>query len=249
MLLTTAALLLSCLHVPGATLTGVILFSSTQAGAVGGCIWDTSAEGGFVDLKCFHDGIPINDPPNHKVPIAATLHAGTNVILVTAQPDPIYNYFIYQAVNLYFDGHVLPDISLKGPVCGTPTPCSFTSNTAPTTISMQGATVPSSPRFDYVTPADKVTVVDYQMTPGYNGVITLVVEPTLELLNVRVSQVEITWPSLTGLNYQVQYASSLTSNIFQPIGSPIPGSGTTNSFRADVPLGEPQRFYRVFRTP
>jgi hypothetical protein len=247
--LACSSLVLFYHHAHAATLTGIIAFSSTQRGDVGRCIWDTSPEGGWVDLNCFHDGKPINNPVNHQVSIAARLHAGTNIITFTGVPDPTYNYFIYQAANLFFDGHILPDISVRGPVCGTPTPCEFTTNTAPATMAMDGTGTPPSPRLDYVTSADKVTLADYQFSPGYNGTITLVVEPTLELLSVRISEVEITWPSLSNVTYQVQYASSLTSNVFQPIGEPIPGNGHTNFFRAAVPAGEPQRFYRVFRVP
>ena len=66
---------------------------------------------------------------------------------------------------------------------------------------------------------------------------------------IRVSEVEICWPSFLGRAYQVDYRSSLTSNTWTHLGNPILGNGSTNCISDKVPPGEPRRFYRVFDAP
>jgi hypothetical protein len=66
---------------------------------------------------------------------------------------------------------------------------------------------------------------------------------------IRVSEVEVCWESVTNRNYQVQYRSLLTTNIWINIGPSVVGNGTTNCLADKVPLGEPQRFYRVLPAP
>jgi hypothetical protein len=66
---------------------------------------------------------------------------------------------------------------------------------------------------------------------------------------VRVSEVEVCWESVTNRNYQVQYRSSFPTNIWTNLGPSVAGNGTTNCIADKVPLGEPQRFYRVLPAP
>jgi len=61
--------------------------------------------------------------------------------------------------------------------------------------------------------------------------------------SIRVSQVEICWPSVSNLFYQVEFRSLLTSNQWMAFGSPIVGNGSTNCFVEQV--STPQKFYRV----
>lgn len=71
----------------------------------------------------------------------------------------------------------------------------------------------------------------------------------LRHLDIRVSQVDLYWPSLASEIYQVQYRSSLTSNIWLDLFPPVQGNNTTNHVFDTVPFGEPQRFYRFITVP
>jgi len=71
-------------------------------------------------------------------------------------------------------------------------------------------------------------------------------DPRLLRVSIRVSQVEVCWPSRIGTNYMVQYRSDLTTNAWAPLVQCIPGNGVTNCIYDAVPVGEPRRFYRVF---
>jgi hypothetical protein len=56
--------------------------------------------------------------------------------------------------------------------------------------------------------------------------------------------VNLTWSTMTGLNYQLQYRTNLTQNGWINLGSPFTASGgilTTN----DISPADPQRFYRL----
>jgi hypothetical protein len=60
--------------------------------------------------------------------------------------------------------------------------------------------------------------------------------------------VNLTWSTMTGLNYQLQYQTNLTQNNWINLGGSIPASGgilTTN----DVSPADPQRFYRLQLLP
>jgi len=60
--------------------------------------------------------------------------------------------------------------------------------------------------------------------------------------------VNLTWSTMTGLNYQLQYRTNLTQNGWINLGGSIPASGgilTTN----DVSPADPQRFYRLQLLP
>lgn len=66
---------------------------------------------------------------------------------------------------------------------------------------------------------------------------------------IRVSEVEIRWESVATKSYQIQYTSALTPGQWFDLGAAIPGTGTTMMVTDKVPIGEPQRFYRVNATP
>jgi hypothetical protein len=64
-------------------------------------------------------------------------------------------------------------------------------------------------------------------------------------VNIRLSQVEVCWSSLSNKTYQVQYRSDLTTNNWTNLGASIPGTGARQCSQDPIPLGQPQRFYRV----
>jgi hypothetical protein len=66
---------------------------------------------------------------------------------------------------------------------------------------------------------------------------------------IRVSEVEVSWESVSERNYQVQFRSDLETNGWADFGGPVVGNGTTNVVKAVVTAGEERRFYRVVRLP
>ena len=68
-------------------------------------------------------------------------------------------------------------------------------------------------------------------------------------LSIRVSEVELSWFALSGFNYQPQYRSSLTSNLWVDLGTPIPGTGSVTHLKTPVVSDTPQRFFRVIANP
>ena len=61
--------------------------------------------------------------------------------------------------------------------------------------------------------------------------------------SIRVSEVEICWPSISNSVYQVDYLSDLTTNTWVPLYTNVIGDGTVIC-RPDR-VTQPQRFYRV----
>jgi hypothetical protein len=68
------------------------------------------------------------------------------------------------------------------------------------------------------------------------------------LATIRASQVEVCWNSISNLTYQVQYRSDLTTNIWISLVNCFRSTGALSCISDPVPLGQPQRFYRVALT-
>jgi hypothetical protein len=64
-------------------------------------------------------------------------------------------------------------------------------------------------------------------------------------LSIRVSQVELCWPTVTNLVYQLQYTTNVTSNVWTPLGGQINGTGARFCTTDVVAEGQPGRFYRI----
>src|SRR5262249_32023898 len=63
---------------------------------------------------------------------------------------------------------------------------------------------------------------------------------------IRLSQVEISWPSQAGIAFQVQYSSELTTNVWLDLlGTNVSGNGMTKYIYDPILPGQPRRFYRV----
>ena len=69
------------------------------------------------------------------------------------------------------------------------------------------------------------------------------------VLNVRVSQLEVCWTSRSNRLYQVQYRSTLTTNIWTSLGASVQGNGSTNCINDPINIGQPQRYYRIEELP
>jgi len=63
--------------------------------------------------------------------------------------------------------------------------------------------------------------------------------------SIRLSEVEICWPSRSNAVYEVDYRSDLTTNNWLPLFTNIVGNGETLCVYDKIAPGQPQRFYRV----
>jgi hypothetical protein len=68
-------------------------------------------------------------------------------------------------------------------------------------------------------------------------------------LSVRVSQVEICWPTVTNVVYQIQYVSGLPTNTWVNLGTQMVATGSTICVTDEVTAEPPQRIYRVVTVP
>jgi hypothetical protein len=85
--------------------------------------------------------------------------------------------------------------------------------------------------------------------PDFDDIqVTAAGEP-LPRMAIRVSQVELCWETVSNRTYQVQYRSSLTTNEWTDLGSPVPGDDARKCVTDSVLEGAPQRFYRLLRLP
>lgn len=62
---------------------------------------------------------------------------------------------------------------------------------------------------------------------------------------IRLSEVEICWPSHSNKLYQVDFRSELTTNMWLPLFTNIVGNGDTMCVYDKIQAGQPQRFYRL----
>jgi len=69
------------------------------------------------------------------------------------------------------------------------------------------------------------------------------------VVSIRLSQVEVCWTCYSNRMYQVQYRSTLTTNNWTDLGSPIQGNGTRNCITDAILADQPQRYYRVVELP
>ncbi|MGC8990036.1 MAG: hypothetical protein ACP5MD_07940, partial [Verrucomicrobiia bacterium] len=73
---------------------------------------------------------------------------------------------------------------------------------------------------------------------------TDVVATEVPALAIRVSEVEICWPSSSNCTYQVQCRSDFEKDSWTNLGDPIRGNGTLICTTDKIPQGAPQRLYR-----
>lgn len=105
--------------------------------------------------------------------------------------------------------------------------------------------------FTFTANASSTTVTFVpNFTYGFGPVIDDVsVEATAPSLAIRLSQVELSWKTLDGVTYQVQYRSELTANLWTDLGAAIMGDGGTKSFTDAIVPEQPQRYYQVVTRP
>jgi hypothetical protein len=78
---------------------------------------------------------------------------------------------------------------------------------------------------------------------------TNVVAVLMSSAAIRVSEVEICWDTVSNRTYQVQYRSTLTSNVWTNLGPPHKGDGSNDCIADRVLPGQPQRYYRILTLP
>ena len=81
-----------------------------------------------------------------------------------------------------------------------------------------------------------VNVNFLMLVPASSGSITLTA-------SISGGTITISFPTQSGLSYQLLYKNSLTDPIWTPIGSPVSGNGAVQSVSDTV--GGSKRFYRV----
>jgi hypothetical protein len=64
-------------------------------------------------------------------------------------------------------------------------------------------------------------------------------------LSIRVSQVELCWPTISNVTYQLQYREALSTNGWLPLGGPLPGNGSRFCTNDVVLPDQPRRFYQL----
>lgn len=82
---------------------------------------------------------------------------------------------------------------------------------------------------------------------GVGGLQFVLFTPPLRV-NIRVSEVEIAWNSVSNATYSVEYKSSLTTNQWSPLVGCVQATGTTTRAYDKINIGDAQRFYRVVAT-
>lgn len=66
------------------------------------------------------------------------------------------------------------------------------------------------------------------------------------LLDIRFSEVELSWQALTNVHYRAEYRSDLTTNVWMPLNTNvIIGTGERHTLYERITAGDGQRFYRI----
>lgn len=66
---------------------------------------------------------------------------------------------------------------------------------------------------------------------------------------IRITEVEVCWETVTNRIYQVQYRPTLGTNDWTNLGPPRPGTGAPECLRDPVTAEEGQRTYRIITAP
>ncbi|MGA9779592.1 MAG: tandem-95 repeat protein [Verrucomicrobiia bacterium] len=109
-------------------------------------------------------------------------------------------------------------------------------STTATTNSLPGA-------YPIVVSAGTLSAANYIFT-FVNGTLTVVALPQLNSAVLAGSQITLSWPTIPGQNYQLEYKDNLTAPAWTLVFGPVPGTGNsiivTNNFGAS-----PQRFFKL----
>lgn len=94
--------------------------------------------------------------------------------------------------------------------------------------------------------------INHQVGSGQSGPRVIELDGFDEFIgptaSIRVSETEVSWESVAGLKYQVEYREDVPGSNWGTLGSPIVGDGKTMRVTDKVPPGAARRFYRVRAT-
>jgi len=259
-----AATVLTSVCAAQMTLSGVALHTSDSSGSsTFGSAWDTVTNN-FYNLYLFTGSISSPTFYNRGDSDATlnpnvSLSSGDNTIFFAGQNPP--GGFL--AVNLYFNGDL--ETNRITAVVATGTTNFQVVSAGVNTFGLHGDQA-SSGSLQY-TAGNKVTLTDFRtvsltndLVNSYdnvpNGVqdtigrMTLTVTPASDLqLSIAFSQVRLCWNSLTNKNYQLQFRSDLTTNLWTNLGAPVPGDGARMCVSNAVAPGDTQKFYQIIHAP
>jgi len=68
-------------------------------------------------------------------------------------------------------------------------------------------------------------------------------------ISIRFSEVELCWPTLTNVLYQLQYSTILSTSTWINLGGAVQETGSMVCLRDAVEAGSPKKFYRVVTSP
>ena len=92
-----------------------------------------------------------------------------------------------------------------------------------------------SPVGSYPITASGATAANY-LFDYVPGTLTVAAQPQITGVNAGARGFELTFPTLTGQMYQMEYTTNLTDLVWTPLGDPMPGTGgflsITNDFNA-----------------
>ena len=76
------------------------------------------------------------------------------------------------------------------------------------------------------------------------GTLTVVARPDLAGISASGNQYTLTWPTIVGQNYQVEYKDTLDDPAWTPLGAPVAGTGNPLNVN-DNNNNATNRFYRL----
>jgi hypothetical protein len=265
-------------------LTALMLFSCDADGnPAGDFIWDTrGSDSDFYKVFVTRgtpggspDGLAgafLNGPEWAAAPIDLALEPGTNQFSMFVQNNGPWHAF---ALNLFFNGQLVPALSVKAPLRTGEAIPPFSANHSDRSYSMTSYPTPDAPAAgtltglisdrrvevtDYFVAATNRITIDRVSTHtveingrlDYVGTFTLVVGPQRPArnihINIHVTEVTLCWESEAGVLYQLEYRSQGPVE-WLPLGEPVAGTNGTSCVVDRIPLGDPQRFYRVTALP
>ena len=248
----SVVMLLSAHSAFPATITAVSFCPVTAEGSVNGpFVWD-AVGGNFCWNIFFSSHTPdaplLNGPFDAGATPSILLRGGTNVLYFFCEPPPgVLPNWLYAGMSLHFDGNLLPDISVKAPwfrgFDGVDPYPAFSANSFTNTLSGFCSGAQGSGKLSYTNSTEELTLVEWvvgnlgiqwsdRVSPKDaipNGIadifgrVVLYLLPKANMIFLRPSEMEISWQSVTNVSYVVLFRSSLTSNIWTPLGNPIEG--------------------------
>jgi hypothetical protein len=116
-------------------------------------------------------------------------------------------------------------------------------NALTTQVTLSTAANVESPAAAYSITASGAAAANY--TINYvGGTLTVVAQPDLGGISISGNQFTLTWPTIVGQTYQVEYKDRLDDPAWTPLGSAIAGTGNPLTVHDDN-NGAQHRFYRL----